>query len=378
MPEGRMLSKSISHSEQLAEVSIEADYLFARCIPHLDREGRMTGHPALIKATACPLRAEITAELIPDLLRMLSGAGLVRWYEADGKQVLQFPGFKNHQRGTKFDREAASRFPEPPSEPTPDEVRTNSGPSAAEVRVSRSEVEGEVEVNPPGDALARVTLDDPEHDAEWEEIQNATGPLSEEQTRKVVGELAGGGLEIVSIVIPDGPPPEGMLKRIIPSEHGMDLPDDPPGEEPAPEVPGDTGSKVVPIRTNLPKLDLPFSGQDWDGRLSGSHILAAWIKLQPAPPSRRDRDRFGVACKKIADDHPVGEVALAFHGMKYLWPYAPSKKNNGVGDPWTPEDLLKVFPQALAAAAKDPQFAAAKQDREFKEAVARNRAGGLW
>lgn len=143
MPDGRMVSKSIAHSVQLGAVSIEADYLFSRCIPHLDCEGRMSGHPALVKATACPLRPEITAELIPDLLRQLSGAGLVQWYEADGKQVLAFPGFKNHQRGTRFDREAPSRYPEPPSEIAPDPLRTNSGPRAAKVEVK---VEGKVEV----------------------------------------------------------------------------------------------------------------------------------------------------------------------------------------------------------------------------------------
>jgi hypothetical protein len=152
MPDGRFVSRGIAQSEQLGEVSLEADYLFTRCIPHLDRDGRMSGNPTLIKATACPLRPEITAGSIPDLVRTLSGAGLVHWYEADGKQVLEFPKFRAHQKGMKYEREAASRFPafdcdtctdlaapekNGKSGPTPDEVRTNSGsgpPKLSEVK----------------------------------------------------------------------------------------------------------------------------------------------------------------------------------------------------------------------------------------------------
>lgn len=146
MPEGRMVSKSISHNVQLARVSLEADYLFGRCIPHLDREGRMVGFPALVKATACPLRPEITVEAIPELLQSLSDQGLVRWYEVDGKQVLEFPGFRAHNRGMKLDREAPSRLPAYPSNNGADLLRTNSGPSPDLVRLSRREVKEEVEV----------------------------------------------------------------------------------------------------------------------------------------------------------------------------------------------------------------------------------------
>jgi hypothetical protein len=111
MARGRFVSRSIAHNEQLQAVSLEADYLFMRCIPHLDCDGRMSGNPTLVKSIACPLRDEITPGRIPDLLRSLAANGLVRWYEAGGKQVLEFPGFKTHQTGMKLDREAASVFP---------------------------------------------------------------------------------------------------------------------------------------------------------------------------------------------------------------------------------------------------------------------------
>lgn len=140
MPEGRFISKTIAHSEQLGAVPLEADYLFTRCIPHLDRDGRMPGNPALVKSIACPLRPEIEAGSIPDLLRTLVGAGLVKWYEADGRQVLEFPGFGRHQKGMKYDREAPSRFPAYRSPASPDPIRTRSGPDPDEVRLSEVEV----------------------------------------------------------------------------------------------------------------------------------------------------------------------------------------------------------------------------------------------
>lgn len=146
MPDGRMLSKTIADNEELGAVSLEADYLFARCVPHLDREGRMTGNPDLVKARVCPLRPEITSGSVPDLLRQLAGAGLVRWYQVDGKQVLEFPGFKNHQRGFKFDREAASRYPASDCEGAIDLLRTYSGPAPDLCGNESAQVEVEVEV----------------------------------------------------------------------------------------------------------------------------------------------------------------------------------------------------------------------------------------
>lgn len=111
MADGRFVSKSIAQSEQLGRVSLEADYLFGRCIPHLDREGRMTGNPELVRSMVCPLRAELTLERVEAAIVELAREDLVVWYEARGRQCLFFPGFERHQRGIRKDREAASRFP---------------------------------------------------------------------------------------------------------------------------------------------------------------------------------------------------------------------------------------------------------------------------
>lgn len=106
-----MLSKSIATSEQVASVSLLADYLFTRMIPHLDSEGRMSGSPRTVRGIVCPLREDVSSDAIAGALRELSGVGLIVWYEIDGQQYVEFPKFKHHQRGARFDREGASRIP---------------------------------------------------------------------------------------------------------------------------------------------------------------------------------------------------------------------------------------------------------------------------
>lgn len=142
MADGRFVSKSIAQSEQLGRVSLEADYLFGRCIPHLDREGRMIGNPELVRSLVCPLRAELTAERIRELLGELVREELVIWYEAAGRQCLFFPGFARHQRGMRKKREAPSRFPPPGGKDAQPLLIKEAGPSPEDSRLTPAEVKG--------------------------------------------------------------------------------------------------------------------------------------------------------------------------------------------------------------------------------------------
>lgn len=173
---GRFVSRSISTSEQLASVSLLADFLFERCIPHLDVTGRMTGNPALIKAGVVPLRDEINSRNLPELLRELAesvdqhGIPLVFWYEINGVKVLEFPGFSGHQTGLRSDREAPSKFPSRngmekllhSAGVKPDLLPQKSGASPAQDEVE-VEVEGEGEVV--SAAHARTNRANPSNDA---------------------------------------------------------------------------------------------------------------------------------------------------------------------------------------------------------------------
>jgi hypothetical protein len=113
-----MLRRSIAICEELERVSLEADYLFMRCIPFLDVEGRMVGAPGKVRALVCPLRPEMTTAIVERCLRELHDVGLVVWYDTDDGRALAFPTFNKHNT-VRRDRESASTFPPPPDTPTP-------------------------------------------------------------------------------------------------------------------------------------------------------------------------------------------------------------------------------------------------------------------
>ena len=150
MAEGRFVSKSIATDWELNRVvSFEADYLFRACIPFIDREGRLTGHPGEVKALVCPLRENMTAEVVDRCLGELAAAKLVLWYEVDGKPTLWFKGFSTHQKGLRADREAASKLPSPQSpnlQRLTTLLRSNSNKlQATPAEVKGSEVKGSQE-----------------------------------------------------------------------------------------------------------------------------------------------------------------------------------------------------------------------------------------
>lgn len=144
MAQGRFLSRTTATSKQLDSASWRAELLFLRCIPHLDRDGRMDGDPIVVKATAAPRNPKLPAGAIAGLLQELHDAGLVTWYRVGEDQVLAFPTFREHQQGLKYDRERPSRFAPPPGwtqvppkpGPTPAKVRSNSGGPPEQVRTN--------------------------------------------------------------------------------------------------------------------------------------------------------------------------------------------------------------------------------------------------
>ena len=94
MPEGRFLSKSIAWSEQVGSVSLAADYLFTRMIPHLDSAGRIAGSATALKAMVCPLRTELTPAKIDKALDELASAGLVIPLHGRRAAVYAVPGIR--------------------------------------------------------------------------------------------------------------------------------------------------------------------------------------------------------------------------------------------------------------------------------------------
>jgi len=113
MAKGRMVSQSVATDKRLNELSIEAEYLFLKTIPHLDRDGLITGEAFMLLAKVCPRRQDFIPRMA-DLIREWVDAELVMTYETDEGDALYFYGFTKNQTGLRYDREAPSMYAPPP------------------------------------------------------------------------------------------------------------------------------------------------------------------------------------------------------------------------------------------------------------------------
>lgn len=161
MARGRFLSDSVAKDKRLNDLPLDAAFVYVMAIPHLDRDGIIDGDASVLWGTVCPRRRELLDQMDRIIVDWVA-AGLVVRYATDEGDALWFPGFIKNQQGMNYGREAASRFNPPPgyvrtdiglvseaamtnSGPTPDEVRTNSGVSTAQVEVEvkvKDQVEG--------------------------------------------------------------------------------------------------------------------------------------------------------------------------------------------------------------------------------------------
>jgi hypothetical protein len=131
MARGRFISKSISESEQFAELpDHETRLMFLMMIPHADREGRVKADPRYLAGQVFTYLG-FTPEQIIAALEALHEAELVRLYSVEGRAYLHFPKFETHQVGLRKDKEAESKIPPPTKQDTSGTalsvLRTNAG-----------------------------------------------------------------------------------------------------------------------------------------------------------------------------------------------------------------------------------------------------------
>jgi hypothetical protein len=113
MAQGRMLSKASSEDEALNRCSLEGHLLYVQTLPHLDRDGLVTGRPLLLWRLALPLRVDfidITGRLIEEWVQQ----GLVVRYAGKDGPVLFFKGFRRHNAKIYYEEERPSVYPPPP------------------------------------------------------------------------------------------------------------------------------------------------------------------------------------------------------------------------------------------------------------------------
>ena len=145
-----MISKSISTSTRLSEVSEFAALLFTWTITHCDDYGHMDANPKIVKAIVVPLRDQ-TAEDVAKALKELEEKKLIRFYEADGRKYLEIDKWDAHQT-FKTDRPLMQHSPLPDDEwDAGNQTETKRKPKGNNARlreVKRSEVKRSEEKDP--------------------------------------------------------------------------------------------------------------------------------------------------------------------------------------------------------------------------------------
>ncbi len=97
MPNRRMIHASIWQDEDIAGLTDRQQLLFIGLFSNADDQGRLKGHPMLIKSLVFPYR-DISAEDIQDDLEAIVAVASILRYDVDGKQYLQFEKWWTFQR----------------------------------------------------------------------------------------------------------------------------------------------------------------------------------------------------------------------------------------------------------------------------------------
>lgn len=105
----RMLSKTISVSEQVNALSEAAQVFYTWAIPHLDDFGRISGNPASFKALVRPM-CSYTVAKVGDYIQEIAAQGLINVYAAEGQVVIEYPSFEKYQ--VNLQKRTRSMFPD--------------------------------------------------------------------------------------------------------------------------------------------------------------------------------------------------------------------------------------------------------------------------
>ena len=189
MADGRILSKRISKSDKVANLSSDtARMIYSWIIPYLDVDGPMEANTRLMKGEIAPLLDHITPEKIQEILIEFNSAGLIILYEVENKQYLQLIKFDENQPNLRKDREKKSIIPTPPDKKktTPAKLRQNSGEAPAElphkinireVNIREANTREEEKPSPVDNSKKESSSEKPE--AQLQELQSLVNQIQE-------------------------------------------------------------------------------------------------------------------------------------------------------------------------------------------------------
>lgn len=114
MAQGRLIHASMPNDRNLSRMSFEAYATYVNALPHLDRDGLITGDPLELWAKTALRRADLI-DRMPELINQwIQHGSVIRYTIGSGETVLFFKRFREWNPNLLYHREAASRFPPPP------------------------------------------------------------------------------------------------------------------------------------------------------------------------------------------------------------------------------------------------------------------------
>jgi hypothetical protein len=107
-----MLNQSIAEDAEFNEMSLEAQLMFLRTLPFLDRDGLINGNASVLRGRVAPLLdlPKSMASIVDEWVN----ADLVLRYTVGKQTIIFFPSFAKNQIGMRYERETASTYPPPP------------------------------------------------------------------------------------------------------------------------------------------------------------------------------------------------------------------------------------------------------------------------
>lgn len=131
----RLLKPETFKDEDLAEVSLQARFLFIGLWTLADREGRMEDRPKWIRAELLPYDPSIDIDGLLD--ELASPKAFLTRYEVEGRKFIQLTNFLKHQK--PHPREALSLLPAPlQAKARPRPAKASQGAASRSVSVSVS------------------------------------------------------------------------------------------------------------------------------------------------------------------------------------------------------------------------------------------------
>jgi hypothetical protein len=207
---GRFISTSVAEDDRLSRLSMAAELLYLKTIPHLDRDGMISGKPGYLWGRVCPLREELMPEMQKAIDEWIA-VGLVILMATDTGPVLFFPGFLKNNNLLHYDRESPSRFPVPPGY-----ERTEMGliPEGAEQKKKPTRKPKEAQVPPSSNGNGEVV-----NDSVIDEVMDLSSKGEVKVEVKDQGEGEAPAREPEAVAPPPTNPPPSYRSQPLPGEY---------------------------------------------------------------------------------------------------------------------------------------------------------------